>query len=1016
MKKLTITSLFLILSTFTFAQKEAPKPYFQQEVNYKIKVSLDDEKHILTGNIEIEYINNSPDDLTEIYFHLWPNAYKNPQTAFAKQKYEDNSTRFLFADEADRGYIDSLNFTVDGQSLIWEYDKEHIDIALVKLNQPIKSGTKAIIKTPFKVKVPKSFSRLGHVKTSYQMTQWYPKPAVYDQFGWHPMPYLDQGEFYSEYGSFDVSITLPMNYVVGATGILQNEEEHAFLEERAEETTAKIDDNSIIEKQDYPESATETKTIQYKAENVHDFAWFADKRFYVQKDNVTLPSGKKVDTYVMFTAYEADLWKEAILYVNRSVEFYSDRIGEYPYPHATAVQSALSAGAGMEYPMITVIGGSGNGKSLDQVITHEVGHNWFYGILGSNERQFVWMDEGFNSFYEQAYIKKYYETENTLGDLIPPPVNRVFGKDELNQDIGYIVYALQEKRGEMVNMSSNSGRMTQMNYGSLGYMYPAYLFRYAEAYLGEELYDKTMHAYFDKWKFKHPYPQNTKNVFEKETNKDFDWLFDDLFGSRKKLDYALTNLNKSDGKITLKVTNKGQVAGPFSISGMRNGVALETVWYDGFFGTKDLEFPKEYDGYRIDALNVMPESNRYNNYIKNEGAFKKADKLQLKLLGGLETGEKRTLYLMPMVLFNSHDGLMLGGAFYNGFIPQKSFEFSVVPMYGFGSDQLVGTTTLDYYMFPKSDNFRHVRAGLNVKSFSRSDNSAQEYSEQYLRVQPRLELKFKPEARSTVSSYLRARGAYIQEGFAQFDTIGNFSGIDNGNRMMYELGYELENDRPTYPYNLKISLTGNNYSKAEIAQSNVLLSVEGNYLFNYYKKRNKGIRVRAFAGQFLTNTDTDFGAFPMSITAQGMTDYFYDKWYFGRGDRDGLMARQLYENTQGGFKTPLDAAYRGVGKSNSTMITTNFTFDAPMNFLPMSAFVDFAYFEDTRPSVNEFKLFYSAGLKLSLLDGQFNIYAPLWGTDELMNAFNDRPNFFQRLSFSINIKTGNPIELLRKQF
>jgi aminopeptidase N len=150
------------------------------------------------------------------------------------------------------------------------------------------------------------------------------------------------------------------------------------------------------------------KTIQYKAENVHDFAWFADKRFYVQKEDVTLPSGRKVDTYVMFTYYEADLWKEAILYVNRSVEYYSDRIGEYPYPHATAVQSALSAGAGMEYPMITVIGGSGNGKSLDQVITHEVGHNWFYGILASNERQFVWMDEGFNSFYEQAYIKKYY--------------------------------------------------------------------------------------------------------------------------------------------------------------------------------------------------------------------------------------------------------------------------------------------------------------------------------------------------------------------------------------------------------------------------------------------------------------------------------------------------------------------------------------------------------------------------------------------------------------------------------
>jgi hypothetical protein len=458
------------------------------------------------------------------------------------------------------------------------------------------------------------------------------------------------------------------------------------------------------------------------------------------------------------------------------------------------------------------------------------------------------------------------------------------------------------------------------------------------------------------------------------------------------------------------------VAAPFSISGMRNGVILETVWYDGFYGSKALEFPKEYEGYRIDAINVMPESNRYNNYIKNDGIFKKADKFQLKLLGGLETGEKRKLYLMPLVLFNRHDGVMLGGAFYNGFIPQKSFEFSVVPLYGVRSNQLVGTTTLDYYMFPKADNFRHVRAGLNVKSFSRSDNAEQDYTERYLRVQPRLELKFKPEARSTLSSYLRARGGYIQEGFAQFDTLGNFTSTTNGNRMMYELGYELENKRPTYPYNIKVSLTGHNYSKFDVAQSNVLLSVEGNYLFNYYKKRNKGVRVRAFAGQFLTNSDRDFGAFPMSITAQGMTDYFYDRWFTGRGERDGLAARQLYEDAQGGFKTPLDAAYRGIGKSNSTMITTNFTLDAPMNFLPVSAFVDFAYFEDTRPTVNEFKLFYAAGLKLSLLNGIFNIYAPFWGTDELINAYNDRPNFLQRLSFSIKIKDGNPIDLLRRQF
>ncbi|MBK8654348.1 MAG: hypothetical protein IPN20_10680 [Haliscomenobacter sp.] len=160
------------------------------------------------------------------------------------------------------------------------------------------------------------------------------------------------------------------------------------------------------------------KTIRYTADNVHDFAWFADKRFRVQKGQVVQPSGAVTDTWVMFTDEEEDLWKDALSYVNRAVAFYSSLVGEYPYPHATAVQSALSAGGGMEYPMITVIGLSGNAQGLDEVITHEVGHNWFYGVLGFNERDHAWMDEGINSYYDHRYSRAYYPG-SSLDTYIP---------------------------------------------------------------------------------------------------------------------------------------------------------------------------------------------------------------------------------------------------------------------------------------------------------------------------------------------------------------------------------------------------------------------------------------------------------------------------------------------------------------------------------------------------------------------------------------------------------------------
>jgi len=193
--------------------------YFQQEVNYEIQVALDDIRHELNGFESVEYINNSPDTLRFLYFHLWPNAYSNNNTALAKEIFARDGKGKLFNDPELKGFIDSLAFKVDGLDVRWDLLSETPDICKIILNEPLKPGDTILITTPFHVKIPKGVtSRLGHIGESYQITQWYPKPAVYDRRGWHQMPYLDQGEFYSEFGRFDVSITLPANYVVGATG------------------------------------------------------------------------------------------------------------------------------------------------------------------------------------------------------------------------------------------------------------------------------------------------------------------------------------------------------------------------------------------------------------------------------------------------------------------------------------------------------------------------------------------------------------------------------------------------------------------------------------------------------------------------------------------------------------------------------------------------------------------------------------------------------------------------------
>ncbi|HFC01409.1 MAG TPA: hypothetical protein ENJ53_11435, partial [Phaeodactylibacter sp.] len=239
MKKTILFFFWSAISTIIFSQKNNTttyQNYFQQEVNYDIEVTLDDKNHILKGVANIEYINNSPDELNEIYFHLWANAYKNQRTAFAKQKIQSGATDFFFAKKEEMGGYTQIDFSINNESANWSYDEKNIDIVLLKLNKTLLPSQSIQIRVPFEIKIPKYFSRMGHRHQAYYMAQWYPKPAVYDRTGWHPMPYLEYGEYYSEFGKYDVKITLPKNYVVAATGDLQTETEKAFLIKRVRAT------------------------------------------------------------------------------------------------------------------------------------------------------------------------------------------------------------------------------------------------------------------------------------------------------------------------------------------------------------------------------------------------------------------------------------------------------------------------------------------------------------------------------------------------------------------------------------------------------------------------------------------------------------------------------------------------------------------------------------------------------------------------------------------------------------
>lgn len=512
--------LFALFSFFAYCLAEAqPAAYWQQQADYNISVALNDTEHSLTGTLELTYTNNSPDALSYIWFHTWPNAYSSDQTAFAKQILREKDGAERWQKLTDKGSMSGFDFTVDGTKAATEAHPEHKDIVKLLLPLPLAPGSKAVIKTPFYVKLPTYISRMGHLEQSYILCQWYPKPAVYDRKGWHPIPYLDMGEFYSEFGSFTVNITVPSAYVVGATGVMQNAEElKLYKETGAYNLTAKKN------KKYEPLSAAPQKTLTYKGDHIHDFAWFADKDFIIEYDTLQLAAGKTVDVFAYHPHYGNSLWEKSPSFIKDAVRHYSASLGEYPYPVVQAVEGPknLSSG-GMEYPMITLITSPDADKErLDAVITHEVGHNWFYGILASNERDHAWMDEGINTYYQFRYESSKYRGNSIFGDALPKEL-----KAKPLEEFEAIVYgALSENLPMEKPIETAPGDFdNKEEYGIVVYIKTAVWMYILELTLGREKLDQAMKVYFDNWKFKHPYPEDLQQVLEKESGADLDKLF-----------------------------------------------------------------------------------------------------------------------------------------------------------------------------------------------------------------------------------------------------------------------------------------------------------------------------------------------------------------------------------------------------------------------------------------------------------------------------------------------------------
>lgn len=983
----------------------AQHAYWQQRVDNTIAVTLDDIHQVLRGHISIGYYNQSPDTLKFIYFHLYPNAYRTDRSAYERQAVENKNTDHYFSEEKDRGYIDSLKFMVitdeGSEASAGIVATKDDDIIRVILPQPLLPGAHVKLETPFKVKVPQVFSRMGHKGQSYQISQWFPKPAVYDAKGWHAMPYLDQGEFYSEFGNYHVEISLPENYIVMGTGNILEASENVWLDSLSKLSLPQAKPIGFAKDTTHIASSVVFKTITFEEQNVHDFAWFADKKWIVRKDTIAVPGSDNIVTaYSCFLPKDLYGWKNNMDNIKTTIRGYSSRIGAYPYKTVKVVEGALSAGGGMEYPTVTVIAASNNANEVKVATVHEVGHNWFYGMLGSNERSYPWMDEGINSFYEHKFA--------SVKPSLPG----------LPKDDNYLVYAMLGSTHDLVPADTAAAVMPDINYGGDIYGKFSYLLAWLEDYMGSDTFEVAMKDYFQQWQYKHPQPEDFRNIMQKHSTKNLDWFFDGVMKSTKPVDFKIKGVSTDNkGNTAITIANLSGVNAPVKYNLVSKKIAdnqsVVSLWTTPFVGTQTFTVSDEtLHGGVVQAQidEVVPDVNLPNSNWHT--------KLKIKPFLGFNLDTVRKLWLSPAIGYNYYDGFMAGLLVHNLSIPQKKFQFAVAPLYAFGSGTFVGTGFVNYTKYYDAGALHDLQFQIQGKTFSNNKthvNIPDDIYTRFIKVAPELIFTFrKPYWRSSVDRTLSVKAYWIRE--AQFDFTQNpvdslyypsvGASVDN---FYGKVQYRYTNSRTFNPYGYKL--------EGQIGKEFAKLSAEANIKIDYFQK-NKALHVRAYAGKFFNLADNDYDAsrYRLANTYSGQNDYLYDETYFGRNQQTGLWSQQI-SMKEGGFKVNTLQYASQLGLSDDWLLALNLKTDIPYLNLPIRIFADIGTFSDAKlQNPSGASVLFDAGLEFYVSD-YLNVYFPIL----LSKDFKDYTNsvytdkkFMRTITFSLNIGNINWTKMPRK--
>ncbi len=910
------------------------------------------DKKLIAINQTITYQNTSQDTLSTIYLNDWSNSYATKTTNLAKRLADEYINRYHLAKDEERGYSEIAFIKQYGDSLTFNRLKDQIDIIEVQLNTPVLPNESYTIKLKYIVKIPSDkFTDYGYTpEGNLNLKYWHITPAVYDT-DWQYYSNKNLNDLFIPKSDVDLEISYPEGYSV----------------------TSEL--NEIKSLKNGPNTVT---VFAGKDRN-------NNKLFLSKTSEFKSIKSEKIELVSNMKDFDLKL-VEKILITDRVINFMFDNLGEYPHEKLllTKIDNAKDPVYGLNF-LPSFLQPYPDTFEYELMLLKVALHNYLKNILLVNPRKEQWLLDGIQIYFLMKYVETNYPDLKFLGALADFWGVRSFHASELHYNDKYtLAYMIMARTNRDQPLLMQKDSLLKFN-NNIANKYKAGVgLKYLDDFINQDVLESTLKDFLVQNKLKPTTGNDFETLLKSKTNKNVDWFFNDFLKTRKKIDFKIKKVTKSEDSITLVIKNKRDNNMPISLYTLNNDSVLSKFWVQDIDKFKTVTIPD--DGANKLVLNyngAVPEFNVRDNWKSLKGFFFNNKPLQFRLFKDVEDPYYNQVFFMPIVEFNNiYDGLNLGMKVYNGTLLRRNLKYKIQPQYSLNSKTITGSTSISITHNIEDRNLYAINYGIGL--------SYRSYAEDLFvrRITPTLTFLFREndDFRSNVRKSLVFR-------FLDINRDEDLLGVSDNN----EPNYSIFNARYINSNDNLINFS-KWYTDFQVART--FSKVAFNYEYRKLFQSNRQLNLRFFAGMFIDNNteaDSDFFSFALDRP----TDYLFDYNYLGRSEDSGIFSQQFID-AEGGFKSKLEVPFANQWMTTANVSTTLWKY--------VLAYGDFGLVKNKLTSP---KFVYDSGIRINLVTDYFEVYFPVYSNLGWEIA---QPGYDQKIRFKFTVDPQSLLGLFRRRW